>query len=713
MQTSRTLIQKYYHVRVGHKLAGIIAQVDTVSLMAARLLGCDFCAVFYRAENNTRLIPVSYQYGSHLSIRGLDVLESTWAEIDTDTQPLQRGLHECSQAKAQKGDDPFGVENGFACRYMYPVYDEGRLCAVIIGYWYEQPRSIDRNAEIMLDLVAAVLKAALEIADQLMVVENYSTRLSEMLPVFEIPLQEVKFSELVTDVVSRASNMCPGAHVFLLSRGNKSGKLQCAEIHGDTTPSPELIAFVTKTVEPMTQIDGEDPDGDTGRYRCRDLAFPESLELTDLVALPIAPVDDLQFVLVVCATSERGLSANDRELLSVYAVFAQTVLRNALLVKRLRRANRLLEHSSDRLANAETMAALTDMTSGVAHDFNNIFGAIIGRVQLLRIRAKDNQMVADELTKIEKLVGEGAETVRRIQEFTTSGRAKEVRAFDLVATLQEALAAADTRWKKLAETRNVTVDFDCRIDKAIVEGCHDDLLTVVRKLLENAVEHAPENSAVSVLLEADDRNYRLVVTDHGSGIAPDLRKRIFYPFFTTKSERGAGLGLAIVHGIISRHSGSVSLSCSPETGTAFTVTLSRPATISDVTEVTTRRSVRAENLRILIVDDDDQIREVLRDMLMINGHRATACADGFEALKVIAKDTFDLMITDLGMPGMSGLELAGTVHDRLPALPIAMITGWGTQLDQREIAAKGIRAVLPKPFHLKDIRALVEDMATA
>ena len=131
MRTSSKLIQQYFHVRMGHKLSGIISQVDTVSLIAARLLGADFTAVFYCAENNDRLIPVSYQYGHHLSVRHFDLLEKEWGEAQPDETNLER-----KTIAINGGDDAdagFGARNGFAVRYQFPLYDEGRLSAAEIA----------------------------------------------------------------------------------------------------------------------------------------------------------------------------------------------------------------------------------------------------------------------------------------------------------------------------------------------------------------------------------------------------------------------------------------------------------------------------------------------------------------------------------------------------------------------------------------------------
>jgi two-component system, cell cycle sensor histidine kinase and response regulator CckA len=144
----------------------------------------------------------------------------------------------------------------------------------------------------------------------------------------------------------------------------------------------------------------------------------------------------------------------------------------------------------------------------------------------------------------------------------------------------------------------------------------------------------------------------------------------------------------------------------------FQVSLNRAdGPLKDVSDIS-RKPRKLEKLKVLVVDDDEQIREVLSDMLSLDGHITTACADGYAAIKSLEKQAFDVMITDLGMPGMSGLDLAGIAHEQFPAMPIAMITGWGMQLNQEEIAMKGVLAVLPKPFHMKDVKSLVQDLAS-
>ena len=224
------------------------------------------------------------------------------------------------------------------------------------------------------------------------------------------------------------------------------------------------------------------------------------------------------------------------------------------------------------------------------------------------------------------------------------------------------------------------------------------------------MEHSPEGDVVIVSISGERHGYRLTVTDHGPGIPETLHRKIFYPFFTTKkSQRGAGLGLSIVHGIAIRHGGSVVLETEEGRGTTIGVTLPRPTPKSDESDITRRIRLRVKP-SVLVVDDDAGIREILSDMLAMSGYEVQTSPDGFSALEAMNGHEFDLIITDLGMPGMSGLELAANVHQTNPELPIAMITGWGIQLNDAEIQQKGIKSITAKPFRISEMRRVVEEL---
>ena len=337
-----------------------------------------------------------------------------------------------------------------------------------------------------------------------------------------------------------------------------------------------------------------------------------------------------------------------------------------------------------------------------------MIGGIVGRVQLLKLKVQDTDTL-EKLDKIEQIAQDGANTVQRIQEFSSGSKHKKTKQFDLVTLLQEFNNFEECNWYKLAQDKNVLVKSNVNLQNAFINGIYQDILIALHNIVENAVEYAENNSTVLITLSEKGNYYEFKINNIGPIIDKSELKRIFYPFFTKKDSYGAGMGLSIVHGIVTRHGGKIYVTSDKTSGTTFFMEFLKLDSISDDSEIS-RKIKMVKQLKILVVDDDDQIREVLTDMLSIDDYETVACADGYAALEAFKENTFDLVITDLGMPGMSGLELADEIHRKYPKLPIAMITGWGTQLNHDEVALKGIKTVLSKPFHLKDIKAMISEL---
>ncbi|MCK4606329.1 MAG: response regulator [candidate division Zixibacteria bacterium] len=709
MGGSASRIRRYYHFQRSNQLSSIIAQADRVSELSAAHLNADFTAVFYRQPGSEELIPVALQRAADIPVSELKLLERAWSKPESSGNMGGLGLvtlaPEFTHDTAQR--DHFAEENGFLYRYAFTHSVEGELVAEVVAYWRAQPPPISERVEHSLRLLLEVLVGTMCMADQLHLVNNFSIRLGEALSMFELQGDDCKFSDLVSRIIRQSRLALPLSGVCLLSFDVATGRFKVNEFFDSQPARPQFAGEITRAVEEA--LGTADPREADGRLWF-DLSAGFENDCSTLVGVEICPDRNHRFVLAVWTRQASGFSFDDLELLSVFSLLAQTVMRVALHNRSLRKSKRTLEKSSARMADHEVLAALTDMTSGIAHDFNNILGGIIGRLQLLKLKATEDSLQFD-LGKIESLALEGAETVRRIQEYSTRSRYKELEPVDIREVLETGIHYSEPEWKALAELQGIAVECDISVNEAVINGCRADLLIVLEKLIENAVEHSPAAATVKVTLVADDAGFHVSVADNGDGIPPENQARVFYPFFTTKSERGAGLGLAIVHGIVVRHGGRIEFESDSENGSLFKVSFNRPVAVNEDSDIT-RRTKRPDRLRILVVDDDDQIREILKDMLTIDGHTATTCPDGYSALETIEKQSFDLVITDLGMPGMSGLEMAAVVHEKHPELPIAMITGWGTQLDESEVSMKGIKTVLPKPFHLKDVKALITDLVT-
>jgi len=708
MYSAHDQVQEYYHLRTSSALDRIISVVDTVTLLTAGLLEADFTALFYQKENGDGLIPVSFYSAPDVKLADFDLLEEDWfQEIDRGAKVEETfvGLGETHPSDLGPTGQ-FAQSNGFAGIYQFPTYIDDRLRAVIVACWHQPHKPRHPNMQVLLGYLTKILIDCMTLTDEAQLVADYSLRLSKLMAVFEAPLGEYSFTELMSKLLGFCRQIVPEASVCLFSESSGPEELSGQEVLCDR---PVSEAFLNSVLHRIEQACESSPSEAASRESCYDLSRYYADEYTGVVAMDMCPDESLRCSLVAWTECESGFSQSDLNLLSVFAMFAKAEIRDAYMVRRLRKTKRLLEKSSMRMADTEALAALADMTTGVAHDFNNIFGGVVGRLQLMRLKIRDETILSD-LSKIESLVLSGAHTIRRIQEFATGAKAEEAQSVDLCRVIGDCLDTDAAGWKKLAGIRGVAVVSELAAQEAIISGCEAELKTVIHKLVENAVEHSPANSTVTVSLRVDDRHFTISITDRGPGIPEEIRQKIFYPFFSTKGTPGAGLGLAMVRGIVTRQGGEVSLGTNEGSGTVFNLAFSHAVKDQDISEITTRTK-RTGRLKVLVVDDDDQIREILTDMLTMDGYSATACPDANAALKTINEDSFDILITDLGMPGMSGLDLAGEVHETHPQIPIAMITGWGTQLSEQEVSSRGIRAILSKPFHLKEVKELIQELA--
>lgn len=244
-------------------------------------------------------------------------------------------------------------------------------------------------------------------------------------------------------------------------------------------------------------------------------------------------------------------------------------------------------------------------------------------------------------------------------------------------------------------------------------GNPDELIQVASNLIFNAVEAMPAGGAITLRTRPDGEWVVLEVEDTGQGMSEATQRRVFDPFFTTKPE-GQGLGTSIVHGIVGRHGGEISVLSAAGRGTRFTVRLrprAGPATHEEVELRATGAPGRA--LCVLLVDDDDAVRDVYTEALKIDGHRVRAESDGAGALSAVEAEAFDLVVTDLNMPGLSGTELTVKLKALQPGLPVILFSGWADPRRAEEIRRAGVDLVLEKPCAVETMLAAVRSVAGA
>jgi CheY-like chemotaxis protein len=234
-----------------------------------------------------------------------------------------------------------------------------------------------------------------------------------------------------------------------------------------------------------------------------------------------------------------------------------------------------------------------------------------------------------------------------------------------------------------------------------VMGNAAELREVLVNLVFNAVDAMPEGGTITLSSSSDGKTGTVQVRDTGVGIPASHQARVFDPFFTTKGPSASGLGLSASYGIVSSHQGTITVESEPGRGAAFTVSL--PVADRLAGQKLTDAAGAVARRRVLLIDDDDLVRDSVRHLLESQGHEVFTAAGGPAGLELLGRQEVDLVVTDLGMPEMSGWEVADRVKDAFPELRVVMITGWGAQLEAEKVRQHRIDAVLTKPFKANEL----------
>jgi PAS domain S-box-containing protein len=356
----------------------------------------------------------------------------------------------------------------------------------------------------------------------------------------------------------------------------------------------------------------------------------------------------------------------------------------------------------ERAARADKLRALGQLASGVAHDFNNSLAAILGRAQLLRRQTQDEAMVRN-LEIIQTAAEDAAATVRRIQTFARKSAAKEFEILDVTGLLNDAIEITRTRWQNEARLRGLEYEVSLSAESGQhTFGSASELREVFVNLIVNAVDAMPTGGKLSIRSEPDAGRLRLRFADTGTGMAEDVRQRIFDPFFSTKGAHGTGLGLSVSYSIIERHEGSISVASEVGGGTTFTIELPAAEVKSESAE-DAPDAVEIPSLSILVIDDEPSVRETLAEMLEVMGHKVFLADGGHNGLQTLAGINCDLVFTDLAMPEMDGWETSREIRKRWPNMNVVLVTGYGTGTVPPSGEENLVNGIIGKPFDFSQI----------
>jgi len=507
---------------------------------------------------------------------------------------------------------------------------------------------------------------------------------------------------------------------FVASRGIKSG----AKISTFTNMNESLAQVVISKKKPLLV---QDIETDPRTQKENDPKYgPPSF-----IIMPIFIKEDLISVMNLSHKDTKQIfDSNDEQVLSIMIGEIGFALENSLLhseaeehLRNLQERTKELDNANCQLRQAQKMEAIGTLTGGITHDFNNILAAIIGYTDLAIIDVPDGSKAKYNLLEAKKAAHRAKELVNQILTFSRQSEQKLIPV-KISIIIKEAL-------KLLRASLPTTIEIHEHIerDTGTIEADPTQVHQVLMNLCTNAGHAMREKGGI---LEVSLRNFdlgfrnseikedekhspmnltlgpylKLTVSDTGHGITPEVLERIFNPYFTTKEKgEGTGLGLSLVHGIVKGHGGTITVESEPEKGTTFHIFFPRIEEAEKGADKVAEKSLPNGQERILFIDDEFALVDIGKQMLENLGYKVTTKTDSLEALKLFQEQPreFDLVITDMTMPNMTGEKLAKELMRIRPDVPIILCTGFSEQITEDDAKELGIKEFAMKPLLMEDL----------
>jgi len=380
--------------------------------------------------------------------------------------------------------------------------------------------------------------------------------------------------------------------------------------------------------------------------------------------------------------------------------------------RELEKTLRELKATQQQVIQQERLSAIGQMASGIAHDFNNTLTPILGFTELL---LESDSLLDDKvearrcLEMLRTSTKDAASVVSRLREFyRPADTDEEFPIVDLAKIVQQAVLLTEPKWRSQMQARGVTVEVKVEIIASpFVAGEESALREVLTNLIFNAVDAMPEGGRIVLETATEGSDAILHVRDSGTGMSESVRQRCLEPFFSTKGSLGTGLGLSMVYGIVERHRGKLEIESAVGRGTTFTIRLPlAEAGQASGSEIAAEAGALS-SLRILIVDDEPSILEVVSSYLRCDGHSVATAASGREALEKFRRNHFDLVILDRVMPEMSGDQTARFIKQLNQDIPVIMLTGFGALIEVTGSQRQAVDIVLSKPVTIDALRSTI------
>ena len=450
--------------------------------------------------------------------------------------------------------------------------------------------------------------------------------------------------------------------------------------------------------------------------------FPQRLAgggLRSLVAAPLQVESQVFGALISARRQPNSFSSGECEFLRQLSEHVALAAHQAQLHTALQTAYEELRNTQQAVMQQERLRVLGQMASGIAHDINNAISPItLYADTMLESEPSLSERGRGYLGTIQQAASDVAATVARMREFYRQDIHPDLTTININEILRQVVDLTRARWEAMPQQRGIVIDMriEPAADLAPIMGMKSELREAFTNLVFNAVDAMPQGGTLTLRTRRDGRERVLVeITDTGLGMDEETRRRCLEPFFTTKGERGTGLGLAMVYGVIQRHDGDLEIESAPGSGT--TVRMSFSAAASAPVESTQAQPAIPAGLNILLVDDDPILLHSLRETLELDGHTVLSANGGKQGIDTFRQSlqsngqtAVSAVITDLGMPHYDGRSVARAVKQASPRTPVILLTGWGERLLAEGEVHPNIDRILSKPPRLREVRKALAEL---
>lgn len=365
----------------------------------------------------------------------------------------------------------------------------------------------------------------------------------------------------------------------------------------------------------------------------------------------------------------------------------------------------------------QRLSAIGEMTSSIAHDFNNSLQSMLGNLELA-MQASQQDNVGTYLNTIKKSVIEAIARVRQLQRFGTIEKESSIyNIVDINSLTEEVIAQLLPLWKDEAEAKGISIRIETNFGN-IPEICGNvgELRNAFFNIIKNGIEAMPLGGTLKVETGNNSKGIYVTITDTGVGMNEESKSKIFQPFYSTKGfNLGRGLGMSTAHTVIKEHHGKIYVKNTiPGQGTSIEVMFPVHQAIPLAQDIKANDYKQNDTLPIrkpyiLWVDDDDDIRAIVKEMLKQLGSNIDMASGAKEAIGYMDKNKYDVVVTDIGMPEMNGWQLAEVIRLKFgPDMKIAVASGWGAQIKEKDLEKHGIYYMLEKPFTIAKLREFLE-----